>query len=258
MRKVVPMHRLNRIWQDIRRGDNIDLYIAVIIAISLAVLNILGITPLSSLPPITLAVLGLLAISTLGNRHQVEKLMEQMNQPSGSLFLEDHPDSYKNDFLNSSEILLIGVTLDRLIRNKYSVIESKLRKGDRIRFLLVHPEGAACEIAVKRMYIKTKVDNVRELIRNSISSLNQLKRIAPNNLEIRTIQDPLTFGGVMMNTTSAKGILYIAHHPQRNVGRSQPKFVLHAKDGHWYEFFKLEVEAMWDAGTEWKEPAQTN
>lgn len=251
------MQFFKRLWQDIVRGENIDLYIAVIIALGLAVLNLLGIAPPSTLAPITLAVLGLLAISTLGSRHQVEKLLEKLSQTADSFFLEEHPQGYKEDVLASAELWFIGVSLDRTIRNNHSVLERKLQKGDSIKVLLVHPEGAASEIAASRMQFKTEADAVRQLIHSSLNYLSQLKQVAPSKLEIRTIQDPLTFGGVVINPNSASGVLYLAHHPHKNTGRSHPKFVLRARDGYWYDFFKLEIQTLWEAGVEWKEHSQT-
>ncbi len=39
------MQSLKRIWQDVRHGENIGEYVTVIAAISLAVLDLLGLVP---------------------------------------------------------------------------------------------------------------------------------------------------------------------------------------------------------------------
>ncbi len=49
------MKILQSIWADIRRGENIDLYITVVIAIGLVILNIFGVTTEKITAPVTLA-----------------------------------------------------------------------------------------------------------------------------------------------------------------------------------------------------------
>lgn len=89
-------------------------------------------------------------------------------------------------------------------------------------------------------------------IRDSLVSLCGLQQIAPDKLEIRTINNPLTFGAVCMNPEAASGVLYLEHFPFRTVPGAMPRFVLRASDGRWYDFFKKEIQALWDAGVEWK------
>jgi hypothetical protein len=47
------------------------------------------------------------------------------------------------------------------------------------------------------------------------------------------------------------GALYLEHYPFRTASDSVPKFVLCARDGYWYDFFKREILALWNAGVEW-------
>ncbi len=30
-----------------------------------------------------------------------------------------------------------------------------------------------------------------------------------------------------------------------------PRYLLRVRDGHWYDFFKAELKALWAAGAEW-------
>lgn len=79
---------LRQIWNDIRRGENIDLYITVAIAIPLATLSIFGIQQLSSwVAPLTLAVLALFAVSLLVNRQKMD-VQQERNDKSTTAILE--------------------------------------------------------------------------------------------------------------------------------------------------------------------------
>jgi hypothetical protein len=75
------MKLLNKFWDEIKRGENIDLYLTVVASIILVILNLTGFASQSLVAPLTLAVLGLLAISNLGNRYQIQSLIEKLSHP---------------------------------------------------------------------------------------------------------------------------------------------------------------------------------
>ena len=245
------MQVLRRIWNDIKRGENIDLYLTVIVAIGLAILNVIGVAPKEDLPSITLAVLGLLAITSLGNRYRVEKLLQKEPQSIERFFVEEYPSSFKDDFEAAEELWLIGVSLRRTIQVNYPKIEQKLRQGHIIKVLLVHPEGAGLEMAVSRNYARREIEPKSNEIRFNLQLLCDLYKIPNNKLEVRTIQYPLAYGVTAANPNTVSGALYIEHYCFRTASDSLPRFVLRAKDGRWYDFFKSEIRAMWNAGIEW-------
>ena len=247
------MKIFEQLWRDVRSGESIDLYATIVIAFVLVALGLFGVASSSIIASLTLTVLGLLAISNLVNRHRVEELINQVAESAKGFFFDEFPTDFKENFESAREIWLVGVTLRGTVRNYYGLIEEKLRKGHHFKVLLVHPEGIAIEIAAGRYYAPTGRDAGRRglQVRDSLASLCGLRQIAPDKLEIRTIQNPLTFGAVCMNPETTSGILYLEHFPFRIVAGSMPKFVLRAADGRWYDFFKKEVQTLWEEGTEW-------
>jgi hypothetical protein len=63
---------LKRVWEDIRQGESIDVYVSVVLAIVLAILSVIDIVPADWIASVTLAVLALLAVAILGNRYKLE------------------------------------------------------------------------------------------------------------------------------------------------------------------------------------------
>lgn len=245
------MRLLQRIWDDVKKGENIDLYVTVVVALGLVLLNLVGFAPQNWIAPITLAVLGLLAISALGSRHRLEELSHRLTQ-SSDIFLDEFPPGLKNDFEAGAEVWLVGVTLARTIKTYYTAIERKIRKGHTIRVLLVHPEGPAVEMAETRVYGRMDLNRTRGEIRNTLQDLCDLRAVAPDKLHIRTIENPLEYGAIAINPNSPSGILYIEHYPYKVPGGSRPKFVLQAKDGKWFEFFREEIRLLWENGIDWQ------
>jgi hypothetical protein len=198
------MRLLKRIWDDVKKGENIDLYVTVVVAFGLVLLDLIGFAPQNWLSSIILAVLGLIAISTLGNRYRLEELSHKLTQ-SNELFLDEFPARLKDDFEAGTEVWLVGVTLARTVKTYYVAMERKIRKGHIIKVLLVHPEGPPIEMAETRIYGRMDVQRTIGDIRNTLQDLCDLRAIAPDRLQIRTIKNPLAYGAIAINPDSPLG-----------------------------------------------------
>ena len=94
-------------------------------------------------------------------------------------------------------------------------------------------------------------NRLRGLIQGSLDDLGHLKQQAPDKLQVRVIDNPLTFGGIATNPADAAGVLYLEHYSYKMPGGSVPKFTLQAEDSQWYEFFRDEMQTLWDNGVQW-------
>ncbi len=246
------MTLFQKIWHDIRAGENIDQYLTIIVAIILTLLNLLGIYTQSSLAPFILAVLSLLAINSLVSRFKIDELLKGKTGASNILLRNEYPSSYKTDFENADEMWLIGVSLHRTIKTNYPILEKKLRRGQLLRVLLVRPQGAGIQMAVTRNYTHRRVDTKSNDILFVLELLCSLREIAPSNIYIRTIDFPLSYGATVVNPDTVDGKLYIEHYSFRVSADSIPRYVLKVSDGQWYAFYKREIEALWLAGEDWE------
>lgn len=247
------MKIIERIWRDIKRGESIDLYATILLAFILVVLSILNLVSPDLVAALTLSVLGLLAISNLVNRHRVDELISKVAGSKTDFFLDEFPSDFRDNLQAASEVWIVGVTLRGIVKNYYGLMEQKLRQGHQLRVLLVHPEGSAVETAVDRIYAPSSRNTAKKGldIRDDLQALCELRLIAPGNLDLRTIQNPMTFGAVCLNASTAIGTLYLEHLPFRTVAGTIPKFVLRAADGKWFDLFKAEIQTLWDNAVEW-------
>ena len=117
------MNIYERIWREIRSGENIDLYVTIVIAFVLVILSLFGFASSGVIASLTLAVLGLLAISNLVNRHRVEELIKQVAESAKGFFFDEFPADFKENFESAKEIWLVGVTLRGTLANYYGLIE---------------------------------------------------------------------------------------------------------------------------------------
>lgn len=245
------MRFFQRIWSEIKKGENFDLYLTVVASLILVLLNLIGIGQ-SMTAPLTLAVLALLAISLLGSRHQNEDLVARLSQTAETLFVEEFPSSLKNDFESAKELWLVGIALTTPINAYYSIMEEKLRKGHTIKVLMLHPESQAVEMSEARAYVKGNVERARGEIQHSLQDFCELRQIAPEKMKIRTVSFLLGHGIVAADPETPQGALYISNYPFKTKGGSLPRFVLRPKDGRWYELYRQELKNLWESGEEWK------
>jgi len=243
----------DRILHDIRHGENIDLYLTVLASLGIAVLNIFGFAPSNLIESITLAVLGLLAFSALRNRHEFEETVEKLVNSQKHSLLEEVPPTFKSDIEASRSLIMVGASLGNTITVYQPLLERKAQKGDIIKVLLVHPEGAAPEMAASRALLDPGGTKLKFRINTSIETMCHIKSLAPNNTEIRTIQNPLSYSAFLINydSSASQGILYLENYPYKSPVPYVPKQVFHEHDGQWYEFFKSEVLRLWENGTDW-------
>ncbi len=246
------MNIVRRIWNDVRRGENIELYISVVFAFAVCILNLLGIAPQPWIASITLACLGILLLSALRNEHHNTELSQKLSDRNDSFFLEEFPPSIRTDIQNAKELWIVGVSQTTQVRTYFSEIRNVVQSGGIVKVLLVDPSGIAAEMASVRVFGRANLERTRNEIQASLEDFCELRATASKRVEIRIINHPLGQGVIAINPSTASGVLYIGNYPFKTQGGSKPKFLLRTMDGRWYDFYKSELINMWDNGSPWK------
>lgn len=167
------MRVLQSIWRDIQHGENIDLYITVAVAIGLVILNILGVTADTFVTPLTLSVLGLLAITSLGTRHFIKDKLDAFHEKKSGLVSRSALPSLEERGKDSKEITIVGTTLYSALIPNLDFFEKKMKQGCKLRFLLLDPESSAIET----LSLISKVPNQKANIEQSLQALSELMSI---------------------------------------------------------------------------------
>jgi len=203
------MKIIKQAWIDIRQGENLDLYLTVVVAILLAILNLFGLGQ-SFTAPITLAVLALIAVSGLVNRHRIERAITKLGPSASRFFREEYPPSIKEDIENCKEIWLMGITLGRTMPTYYTLFRDKLQGRFKLRVLLVAPEGAANGLAAKRTGRPMTPEQNAGIIHSTLVDACNLKQEAPDKVEIKTLNYLFPFGAYIMNPKQQNAIIYLS------------------------------------------------
>lgn len=253
MKKSVRM-----ISEDLKNLENLDIYIAIIALIIFTIIDLFK--DITNLFPkfVTLALIPIL--------YSVLKIIQALSQlpvglSHGNVVFQDQFDKNLHEqILDSEDLYFIGVTLEKTIINYYSHFSEKLKKGHKIRILMVNPDSNALDIAETRNFTPTNSDSTRVKMKQNINSLCLLMEKFRDNISVRLINNSLTHGLVGVNMGKKNGQLFVEHYPYKTIGGSLPKFVLKKGENmdRWYTFFQDEAEIFWQEATPVTCPAKSH
>ncbi|MBD1853169.1 hypothetical protein H6F87_24815 [Cyanobacteria bacterium FACHB-502] len=245
------MEVIKRIISDLRKGENIDLYFFAFAALTLAALNGLGLASRTLVESVTLALLGLLAAYSLGIRDRLNSINGKLTGTSNLLYDGLPLDLRDAAISNSKELLIVGISLNRTIMTFYSELEQNLRDGQKIKILVVTPNGEAAKLMPRRIYRPITSQRLSDKILDTLLTVCSLHSKTPDRLEIRTIDFPIPFGCFASNMELSDGAIYVEYYSYKT-GRDLPCVVVSSrKDPYWYGVYKTEILNLWNAGQEW-------
>ena len=249
---------LQRVWSDIVHGENIDVYLTILLSLLISISSLLNLSFVKSenMPGITLGILALITISTLVGRFKVEDISSKISPSLDSLFVSDFPPTLKEDIEHSNEIWITGASLSDLVSENYSLFERKLKGGHfSIRALVMNPNNHdILMLSEMRAYANPSLQRAKAKLEAFINDMWGLKRVNSNSVYIRIVDFPITHRLIAINPNSSAGKIYISNYPFRTPGGSVPKFVIQAKNQQWFEHYKLENNNLWNAGVDVGDP----
>ena len=154
---------------------------------------------------------------------------------------------------SSTDLLITGVARNTLLTSRYSDFEEWLRRGCRIRFLLLNPAADhAVTSAAARYHVERSPGTLRGRISHALRLLEELQRSTSGDLSVRLTQHPLALGIIAVNSTpslrSEASAIFAEYYTYQAPG--EPKFILLPADGRWYDNILGEAEALWASAAE--------
>lgn len=244
MRKI-----LANIWSDFKKGQNIDLFVTILIGIVISAMSILGLNVTKYLTPITLIILAFIAFNILNTRYLIDDLKKKNG--ADSFFLKEWDEKLLMQSFNScNEVFIIGPILLRSTKNFYSLYEELLNKGITINVLITKPNSESVRHIANRPYTNINIKRVQNEINSSIDSYKNLKTTTNAKINIKSIDYPLSYGGFFFNLSNGNSKLFIKNYPFKMKKEDRPKFILSPKDEYWYNYFAEEVKNLWNNALE--------
>jgi ABC-type bacteriocin/lantibiotic exporter with double-glycine peptidase domain len=258
------------ILNDIRKGENIEIYISILISIVVTILGLFGAISFSLLGACILLVLTLLLSSILSNRRNTDRLEESLkdngqnikvllqtvSSPSGEVRVSDVIKTLNTSgplepfFDGSSDIFLAGVTMftrSNLLQTTYKRL---LEQGCNFRVVLVDP--ASPNLAQMAMGQNTNFDALHGEILVGINLFQALKDYAKEH-NTRGKFEYVAFNyaptlSIMRSRKAITGeiIIHVELPAYRSGIWERPIFRINQNDGALFNYFEKSCTCLWE------------
>ncbi len=234
---------------------NIDLYIALAVSISLAVLNIpfvsqlTGINVSTYIESVLLAAFAVLTVSILQDRKIRKLLLERVDVSEIGVIQDSYPTSLISEIENSPHVRFIGISMLSHLQNYSSILERKLKTGDRVDVLITDPKSAYMKIAAHRDQT-INYEYQRDRINKSIESMSLLKTTFGDNARLKTTQAPIDGEYVIIYAGSSVKKLYFKHYGYKTRYDSSIYLNVDETQQRCFDYFKMHTENLWDHGND--------
>jgi hypothetical protein len=255
---------LNIFWDDVSKGENIDVYVSIIVAFISSILSFFNIISASILNGIFLAILCVIVISSLVSRHKLS-LIETENQQVINYIKNIGVNS--SDFFKSRKVLsvlqnikgttksldLLGQSLNGFsLQYKAELINLK-KSGVKIRLLVTNPDNEALQKMISLRCLETSDEKShKKIVQLAIDNFLSIIGIEPNggSIELRVTDFPPHFSYLGMDNSTENGTIQIEMYLDHNALADNPIFILKKNiDKIWYSSFHDQYEFLWDNAT---------
>lgn len=265
------MKILNHLWNDLKRGENIDLYVLLIVAIGLSIVSLLGFIPNEFLTPTILTALVLLAVSNLVGRYRVEqihnntdKILSEINENAKAIeILGQGKVSARNFFQtradrppmeirlkNAKTVDFLGTSLIGLAVTNQSELRTLKDAGAKIRLIVSNPDNESLQEFLAMRYLEAdSAQNHKNQVSVAISNFKSLIGNNSNggSVEVRITNQMQSFSYMGIDISQPQGYIQIEYYLNKVALSRNPIFLLYANsDTHWYNEFKEQFEFYWN------------
>lgn len=182
----------------------------------------------------------LASIEQAVNRNFLEKISNRQQQELDAKIKE------------STDLLIVGVALDRTLEEHYASMRRVLERGGKIRIILESPiaTNPAIQMTLERRFREVSLRSWIDRIKENLSTIKKLKEETEGDLQVRLTNYHLSRGVISIDKNSTEGLLLVWLYSFKVEAENQPKFILYFKD-KWYFHFLQEAEKIWKHADEW-------
>jgi hypothetical protein len=246
------MRYMREIIQDIRHGENIDIYITIIVALAIVILDLLGIAKPDVIISAVLLVLGLLAFSTLATRKTLESLggaIQGIKKPVSAKSILKSRDEYPPFQVmleKAHTICFVGTSSINIISQWGAFLyqEKIVKQGATVHFLVLDLDSPDTTLSVQTEDVRA--DIVRALSILKTMSTSQVS--GGGKLDVKLSKYAPKFSMILIDPFEKTGKIYVEFigYGLSPIHRRPHFEVNKTEDGDWYEYFLYQYQQIWD------------
>lgn len=242
-------------WNSLKRGKDVELYLMLVVALTLILLHALHIVSPEAIGAGALGVLILLAVALLKNRFQSEQLqlllieMQRPETPLAERFFtkKDRIEEISSLIPNvTEEVCLWGTTLSMHIPYLAPAFKKSAELGRTVKLLLIKPGSASIAMSALRAGPKVSSEDIERGLEHNLEILRPLVEASNGRLQVRLVDylAPYTLYAYDPETSSGRMDLRLgSFHGDHEL---RPTFqLLRERDGEWYFYFLAQFKSVW-------------
>jgi hypothetical protein len=254
-----------KIFKEIKTGENLDLYLTILLAIVVAILGILQVISFEILSAAILATLGLLASSLLSSRRSTTEIkssfdklssttseLQEKIQKSSSiseLLIKAYPDLTEK-LRSAKNVSIEGSTLMSTVTRYTTAFEQLLQRGGALKILV---SEAVPEVLAMQVYRSSSIKDPVIMANDMQSHVAVMKTLTnkihqPDLLEIKLMPYLASYSLFIIEDKDGITEIYVKLLPFQKSDSESPTFKVDSKnDPIWYKFFSKQFELLWES-----------
>lgn len=235
---------VNRIKVDLVQGENLDVYVAVLLGFIFTILGFFGSVSQDWVNTIIILTLTLLLIGFLKNRYLLQDSYDYMRRygkgdASNSLRDRTEYDPLHLRLRDAAEVFVIGRHLLGFLSYNKDILLQFAKKGCQFNVLLFDPS--------------INDEAMAQDIKRSLTILRQLTGDCPNRFLVKFAPQALGSSFFAVDIGTSRGLIQVQPHPLFENADRRPHFDLKADEkSDWFEFYKQQIERLWQESTEFR------
>jgi hypothetical protein len=250
---------VSEIWNEIRSGKNIDVYLTLAVCAIIVVLGVLGITSLAVISSAILATLILLAANALGDRRARERLegtLSNLRNAEEALcatrFFSGWDNArFQKRLMTAKELSLIAVSNYEIITEHAEDIKAFLIRGGKLRCILVDPDGLAIRMEADRGFgAERKPEYCSMQVKMSLQRMGELLDMTSDKgaVQVKLVDHLPSLKMTILDHSAADGLAFVTLENGFAQPYSQrPSFVVCKEfDSKWFNYYQQHFENIWE------------
>jgi len=241
---------LRQIWEDIKRGENIDLLATIGLVVVIAILDILDLASPDLVSSVTLTTLGLIAIGLLVTRYKMDMINHRYDNANTVQLSKKMLDTLESDLKdeNVKEIWMLGLVLRGTIYRHFHSFNQNVANGTRFRAIIADWNKIDMNTTVKRLARGVTLDSFQAGYKEAVERLKEIHQSAKNRdgVQLRLLDFVPPFSLYLFPKAKDGGIIYVEIYCYKSRDGSIPKFLVREQENPiWYKHFLEQFELMW-------------
>lgn len=240
-------------------GRDLEAYLVAGTALVVGLLGLIDLADPGTVSAVTLAALGLLVFDTMLGRRQLRRVRSDLSTLGAALraggtatsadrVLQESVPGSAFDLGRAGDLRLVGVTLNRTVRNHLAELRRQLAAGGMLKVMIIDPDGPAAREAARRHGFDEDAEVFEHRLQPTLDLLRHLADTAGGRLEVRLLGFVPAFGLIMIDPETAGGRVLVDIYSHRPDGREAVVAMTAERDPIWFHHFRQEFDRIWQRG----------